>query len=714
MGVINKIRQRAGLVVGSVAVAMVLFLLGGDLLSPTSVLLRGRREVGDIRGEGISVDEYQSVVEELAYNYRLNYNKSPDAEALYHIREQAWQELIRRKVYVPQYEAVGLAVSDEELIDMVQGDNISKTVENAFRDKETNQFDKEEVKKFLGTLPDAGQERQLVWSRFEDNILGTRLSDKYKSLFLKTNYVSDLEAEKDYGYRNERRDLSYLYVPFSSFADSLYAVSDDEMKGYLEAHAHEYQKEWSRSVVYVTFPIKPSLADTTYAEEELLVLREDFVKADNDTVFAKIHTEEEEAYQKYTLKDLPEALSERLDSLVLGTVVGPVKGEDDFVLYKVSDTEEGVEADAEADAEEEVKVYARAKHILFKADETDDDAKQKAKSEAQGVLTKLKRQQATFAEMAKIHGTDATASKGGDLGWFGEGEMVAPFEKAVFEAKKKGLMPKLVETTFGYHIVSVTEFPRSTTFMVSEIKKRVVAGDETRNKAYQEASAFSIKAKDLESLKQAAEEANLPVEEAKTVGQNDRSISGLSKARDMVVWLYNQAKKGQVSDIFERDDEFVLLAMEGEQPKGLVLLESVREEIERKVRNEKKAEDILQKLSKTSGSLDDRAQPFDGQGRVYTAKSVLFTNNSLQNIGQATRAVGVAFALKEDTLSEPITLDDGIVVLQVDNITESTPKEDLSEEKERLENRREGPLLIGINRCLEEFSNIKDKRYKFF
>ena len=50
MGVINKIRQRAGLVVGSVAVAMVLFLLGGDLLSPTSVLLRGRREVGQ-RGQ---------------------------------------------------------------------------------------------------------------------------------------------------------------------------------------------------------------------------------------------------------------------------------------------------------------------------------------------------------------------------------------------------------------------------------------------------------------------------------------------------------------------------------------------------------------------------------------------------------------------------------------------------------------------------------------
>lgn len=58
-----------------------------------------------------------------------------------------------------------------------------------------------------------------------------------------------------------------------------------------------------------------------------------------------------------------------------------------------------------------------------------------------------------FEDLAKKYGEDATAEKGGDLGWFGKGEMVPQFEQAVFAMKKGDISQELVESTEGYHII---------------------------------------------------------------------------------------------------------------------------------------------------------------------------------------------------------------------------------------------------------------------
>ncbi|MEG1584248.1 MAG: peptidylprolyl isomerase, partial [Anaerovorax sp.] len=88
----------------------------------------------------------------------------------------------------------------------------------------------------------------------------------------------------------------------------------------------------------------------------------------------------------------------------------------------------------------------RASHILF-------DKKDKAKAEE--VLAKLQAG-GSFEDMAKQYGTDGTKDNGGDLGYFGKGKMVEPFEKAAF-ALEKGQMSELVETEFGWHIIKVTD-----------------------------------------------------------------------------------------------------------------------------------------------------------------------------------------------------------------------------------------------------------------
>ena len=78
MAIISKIREKSGLAVGIVALGLMFFIVGGDILGPNSVLLgRNKMEVGEIAGETIKREEYQVQIDELKYNYTLNYGRNP-------------------------------------------------------------------------------------------------------------------------------------------------------------------------------------------------------------------------------------------------------------------------------------------------------------------------------------------------------------------------------------------------------------------------------------------------------------------------------------------------------------------------------------------------------------------------------------------------------------------------------------------------------------
>lgn len=78
------------------------------------------------------------------------------------------------------------------------------------------------------------------------------------------------------------------------------------------------------------------------------------------------------------------------------------------------------------------------------------------RGKAQSVLDQIKKG-ADFAQMAKQFGSDGTASQGGDLGWFGKGDMVPQFEAVAFSLKKGELDSNVVETPYGYHIIRVDD-----------------------------------------------------------------------------------------------------------------------------------------------------------------------------------------------------------------------------------------------------------------
>jgi len=121
----------------------------------------------------------------------------------------------------------------------------------------------------------------------------------------------------------------------------------------------------------------------------------------------------------------------------------------------------------------------KASHILIKLDTAADEAqKTKAKNEIADLQKQLNAG-GDFAQMAKEHSQGPSAVNGGDLGFFGRGQMVKPFENVAF-GLKVGEVSEIVETRFGYHLIIVTDkkpaavmpFPETETKIREHLKQK--------------------------------------------------------------------------------------------------------------------------------------------------------------------------------------------------------------------------------------------------
>jgi peptidyl-prolyl cis-trans isomerase C len=126
----------------------------------------------------------------------------------------------------------------------------------------------------------------------------------------------------------------------------------------------------------------------------------------------------------------------------------------------------------------ETPEQVRASHILITPDTNDpnadpNQAKATAKAKAEDLLKQIKGG-TDFAELAKTNSGDTySAVQGGDLGFFGKGQMVPAFERAAF-ALKAGQVSDVVETQFGYHIIKLTDHKDANTIPFEQAKDDIV------------------------------------------------------------------------------------------------------------------------------------------------------------------------------------------------------------------------------------------------
>ena len=113
----------------------------GDILGPNSSIgSQNNNIIGEINGEEIDLILFNSVYEQLSYNFTLNNGRSPNNQEISNLRDQAWEKLINDISYMNQFSKLGLEVSDKESVDMVQGENVHPMIVQAFTDPSTGNF----------------------------------------------------------------------------------------------------------------------------------------------------------------------------------------------------------------------------------------------------------------------------------------------------------------------------------------------------------------------------------------------------------------------------------------------------------------------------------------------------------------------------------------------------------------------------------------------
>ena len=703
MALMNTLRNKMGkVVVGMISIAILSFVLTDLLGGQNSIFLSGNdRAVGEIAGESVDIEEYQKIVENMKINYRNNFGRGPGEAEERSLREQAWQYLIVEKAFTKLYLDAGVEVGTEELFDMVQGKNVSPDIQQIFINPSTGQFDKERLIQTIASLNTTPQGRA-QWADFERNLVPGRLRIKYDNLMLKTSIATKQEAERSYQNQTSIAEAKYLYVPFYAIADSTVTATDAEMNTYLDNHADDFKVNWSRSIKFVSFTIIPSSEDSLSYRDELRELKEEFGSADEDSVYASVITDKNPFYTEYAINELPNILKSNLNILNKGDVIGPYLDNNDYVLFKISDVSDGPTG------------YARASHILIKWDDDSSEAKAKARSEAMAVLRDLQAG-ADFAETAKDKSKDGgSAIRGGDLDWFDSDKMVKPFSDAVFNASKTGLVNELVESEFGYHIIKVTEMPSYTKYKISMIRREILASDETRDHAFRKADYFAGTTSNANDFITNAEKDTLVVLEADNIEQNDNNVARLGSARQIVSWLFNTAAEGQVSSVYEIDDQYVVALMTGEIEEGSANLASVKLEVEQKVKNEKIGKLIVEKLTGLDGTIDERATSFGDDVSVYESSDLSFGAYSLPSVGTAPEAIGTLFSMNNGDFSKPIITENGVVVLNLINLTKAPEIADYTSYKNTLEQGLASRASFYVAESIREWADIEDSRYKFY
>ena len=97
----------------------------------------------------------------------------------------------------------------------------------------------------------------------------------------------------------------------------------------------------------------------------------------------------------------------------------------------------------------------------------------KTKNEAVSIINKLKGK-LKFSELAKTFSIGPSGKNGGNLGWFGPGQMVKEFEKAAFLIEKGNISQKPIKTKFGFHVIKVNDIRNAKPKKLSEIKKNII------------------------------------------------------------------------------------------------------------------------------------------------------------------------------------------------------------------------------------------------
>lgn len=710
MAIISSIRKRASLIVVIIGVALFAFVLGdfqGQLFSSQE------QYAGEIDDKPISVVAFDNEVQRIADVQKERRQQAAlDEETMSKIRDNVWEKFISELAFKPQFHNAGISVSDGEVKELILGsdpdplviqyftDQSSNQIIPYFRDEMTGKLKAQSVKTYVDSLPPVEKPR---WAEFENLLRDSREQSKYFSLVKKGLYVTTEQAKHDYASLNHTVSFSYVVKPYSSLADSLVEVDDKDLLKYYNENQYKYKQDASRKLEYVIFDIKPTEADFAETKNEIEKLAEEWKQIKNTREDSFLVVRESESRWFDTTFYGKGKLFTQIDSIAhlseKGTILPPYIENNQYKLCKVIDWKMLPDS-------------VKARHILIKVPQGDSAAKSVAKARIDSIKNVIKKQN-NFSELAKSFSQDeGSGQKGGDLGWFAVGKMVAEFQYASFHAKK-GDMP-VVFSEFGYHLIEVLDqSPASRQTMVATIDRTILAGNKTRQDVYNSAVDFITKYHSSETFDKGVEEMHLIKRLADPLKESDKSIAGIENPREIIRWAYKSDAGNISTEPFAFPEKYVVAHVAEVREEGIATLEQKKEEVSIGAKKAKKAEKFIEELNKLNAkTIEDIASKQNLQ--VNKAEGASFSSYTLPNVGREMNIYGPLFTLKQGSVSKPIAGESGVYVLRVDKIIEAPATTDFSNAKTQAKSNLTYRVDNEVAEAIKKKAEIKDNRAKFF
>lgn len=701
MATLEKIRSRAGVLVAVViGLALLAFILGDLVSSGGTLFNQSQMELAEINGTSIAYDQYQAKVEEAESLQKLFATQGLDEQTTLRIREQVWQDLVRSHVMSPEYKQLGIEIHPDELFDMVQGRNIHPIISQQFADPNTGMVNKEYLTAFLQNL-DSDPNMRFYWMYLEREMLKDRAFSKYNNLVRKGLYATALQADEAMKDRYNKVSFDYVVARLTTIDDSLVSVSNSDIKAYYSAHKNDYKQDESRDIEYVLFPVAPSDDDIKASDEQIARYKEELAAAEEPMQYAELNSDKSVNLGYLNRDNAPADFRDWAFEAKVGDVAGPYSDGQSHRIARLVDTKMRPDS-------------ANARHILITPKDASEAAKQAAKATADSLLAVVKRPGADWTALAAKHSADpGSKDKGGDLGWFPDGVMVTAFNDACFDGIKG--QTSVVETQFGYHVIQVVDQGKPTKkVQLAVLERSISPSSATIQRTYSQASSFAGQNTTYDKFNAAAAEQQLAKRSANNLLRNDRNIAGLTSPRELIRWAF-KAKAGEVSNVFELGDQYVVATVRTARKEGIAPVEQVAQDIRTKVMREKKLALLNKRMAEAlngSTTLADVAQKLNT--RVEHADGVSFTSYTLPNAGFEPAVLGTAVVAPEGKLSTPIDGNSGVFVLSVTSsaIDASTPA--VGEERERLNMSYQSRSYYEAYEALKTQAKIVDKRYNFY
>ena len=668
MTTLQRIRNHGIILLIVVGVAMLAFILGDFLNSGSSFFNRSRENVGVIAGHKVHYTEYEAAKDQLTEVYKIESGSNDINEELgMQIRSQVWQMMLMDYTLREQAQAIGMDVTAEELSNLCIGENPHQliTQRRAFYD-ETGKFNRFALINFLNSLaqePETQeqaanmQQAKNYWMYWENAVRLTHMQDKYVNLLSQLLTANPLDAKYAFDARQTTVNVEFVQQPFFAVADSLVKVTDADIKKLYNAQKEQYKRTPNRSLVYVGFPIEPSEADFSEVEKLMKTLENDFQTKEDVATIVNSNSDILYDGRDYSETTIPAEYKE----FAFGK--GVKKGQYTELTF-ANDT------------------YSMAR-IMECGYSKPDSVK--------------------LVLVANGEGTEDV-----ELGWFQASELQKTIADPAFAGKKGSTFT--VSSGMGEQTFKIADKSNPTPKVkLAILSRKVTPSSKTYGILYNEAKQFIVNNNSIDSLRQSAQELGLSVTPAFALDANADKVNDLKNSRPIVRWAY-EATVGDLSDVFECGNQFVVAALTEINDGEYRTLNEVRAELQMQALADKKADYIINQLNGVT-TLEAAAELFDAE--IQSAEGISLASYRLGAAGVEPAVIGAALALESNTTSAPVKGNMGVYMVRIGEKTVAEGELNAEQEIQQLNMRTSYSAPYQAIALIEENAEIEDNRARF-